>query len=105
MLRAAREEGRADDAELRILRPDGATGWVRVQAEVIRREDGTPETLVGTHQDITAQRQAEEALRQSEARFRAALDAGECGTWEWDIQKNRVLWSDRLYQFHGLQPG
>ena len=55
--------------------------------------------------DITDRRKADEALREGEARLRAALDAGQMGVWEWDIEKNKVQWTERLYEFHGLRPG
>jgi PAS domain S-box-containing protein len=55
---------------------------------------------------ILAERfRAEEALRESEERLRLALDAGRCGVWDWDLQKDRVTWSDLIYEFHGLAPG
>ncbi|HYO13989.1 MAG TPA: MASE1 domain-containing protein [Thermoanaerobaculia bacterium] len=55
---------------------------------------------------ILAERfRAEEALRESEERLRLALDAGRCGVWDWDLQKDRITWSDLIYEFHGLAPG
>jgi PAS domain S-box-containing protein len=42
------------------------------------------------------------SLRQSEERLRLALDAGELGVWDWDVLANRVTWSDRIYEFHGV---
>lgn len=40
---------------------------------------------------ILQHRQAEEALRESEAQLRLALDAARLGTWEWDIEADRVV--------------
>jgi PAS domain S-box-containing protein len=42
---------------------------------------------------------------ESEEWLRAALDAGETGVWNWNIEQDRVEWSDRVYDFHGLEPG
>lgn len=47
----------------------------------------------------------EEALRASEERLRFALEAGQLGTWDWDIQTDRLQWSATLQQLHGLTPG
>ena len=41
----------------------------------------------------------------SEERLRLALDAGRCGVWDWDILEDRITWTDRLYEIHGLEPG
>jgi PAS domain S-box-containing protein len=55
--------------------------------------------LVVRHQRV------EEALRQSSERLRMAVEAGRVGIWDWDIARNRVNWSDRIYEMHGMAPG
>jgi PAS domain S-box-containing protein len=47
----------------------------------------------------------EEALRDSEDRFRLATEAGKIGIWDWDIVADEISWSDSLYRIQGLQPG
>jgi two-component system cell cycle sensor histidine kinase/response regulator CckA len=51
--------------------------------------------------DITRHKRAEEALRQSEERFRIALDATKDGVWEWDIQANQSFHSPRWFEILG----
>jgi PAS domain S-box-containing protein len=34
--------------------------------------------------------------------FRSALDAGQVGVWSWDLRSNRMMWSTKLQDFHGL---
>ena len=46
---------------------------------------------------------AAQSLRRSEQRLRLALEAGQLGVWDWDLITNRVTWSDRIYEFHGLR--
>ncbi|UCE60895.1 MAG: PAS domain S-box protein [Phycisphaerales bacterium] len=49
-----------------------------------------PPNLVMVHtQDITEQRRAQEALRESEERLRLALSAAATGTWRWDPSSNQ----------------
>jgi PAS domain S-box-containing protein len=55
--------------------------------------------------NVNDRKQAEEILRQSEERLRLALDAGKAGVWDWDISGDRISWSERIYEFHGLTPG
>ncbi len=50
-------------------------------------------------------RQTEAALRSSEHRLRMALEAGQVGIWDWDIVRDKVTWSDRIYQMHEMVPG
>jgi PAS domain S-box-containing protein len=48
---------------------------------------------------------AEEAVRAGEERLRIALQAGQMGTWEWNITTGEVVWSQTLEAIHGLAPG
>jgi PAS domain S-box-containing protein len=59
----------------RIIRPsDGETRWISVRSTIERDEDGRAVRLVGAHTDITEQVVAEQALRQSEERYRKLAD-------------------------------
>jgi PAS domain S-box-containing protein len=40
-----------------------------------------------------------------EEHLRLALEAGELGTWRWDITTDRVEWDERLEALFGLEPG
>jgi PAS domain S-box-containing protein len=57
-------------SEYRFLLPNGTLRWVYGQALPERDQDGNTSGYVATITDITAQKQVEEALRQSEAKFR-----------------------------------
>jgi PAS domain S-box-containing protein len=54
--------------------------------------------------DITARRQAEEALRLSEARLLLALEAGHMGSFEWSSVGNRITLSTISEEVLGLLP-
>ncbi len=54
----------------RIIRKDGTLCWVREYFRSVCAEDGRPAAIQGTVYDITAERQAEESLRASDARYR-----------------------------------
>ena len=62
-------------AQYRIIRPsDGETRWISVRATIERDADGRAIRLVGAHTDVTEQVAAEQALRQSEERYRKLAD-------------------------------
>ena len=48
---------------------------------------------------------AERTLRTSEQRLRLALDAGQMGSWEWNVRSGQVTWSPEIEAIHGLEPG
>src|ERR1700678_2768503 len=43
-------------------------------------------------------------LRESEARFREAESIAQCGSWVWDVSRNKTHWSDEMYRILGLVP-
>jgi PAS domain S-box-containing protein len=61
--------------QYRIIRPsDGETRWISVTSTIERDEAGRAVRLVGAHTDVTEQVVAEQALRQSEERYRKLAD-------------------------------
>jgi len=58
------------DVEYRTIAPDGRQRWVRANGRTFYDEAGKPVRFDGITQDITARKMAQEALRESEARYR-----------------------------------
>ncbi|MEI6316074.1 MAG: PAS domain S-box protein, partial [Syntrophus sp. (in: bacteria)] len=56
--------------ELEFYRKDGSTFWLENMFSLIRDENGKPMSLLGVGRDITDQKQAEKARRESEELFR-----------------------------------
>ncbi|BCL33776.1 PAS domain S-box protein [Nostoc sp. MS1] len=53
-------------------------------------------------EDVTNLKQAEESLRQSEARLKLALESANMGIWDWNILTDEAVWSANMGSLYGL---
>jgi PAS domain S-box-containing protein len=70
----ALRENRPYEIENRIIRADGVERIVYQWADIAKDPTGRPLRMLGTCQDVTERRRAEQELRESEARFRQLAD-------------------------------
>ncbi len=69
------------DVEHRVVWPDGSIHWVYGRGEVARDEAGHPQSVTAVYIDITAQKQTESALRESEDHYRHAVELNPEVAW------------------------
>jgi PAS domain S-box-containing protein len=79
------------EMEYRVLLPDGTLRWLGAWGRYINAGDGKGDRLFGVSVDVTPQKQAEDALRESEARFRDIADTAPVMIW--------ISGADRLCTF------
>jgi PAS domain S-box-containing protein len=89
--------------EVPMRRPDGALRWMRLQSRPHRGEGGAI-IWDGVQTDITDQKRAEQALRESEEKLRLALDSAELGIWRWDVGAGteEMEWDGRCKELFGV---
>jgi len=75
----ASEAGRDSVVEYRFRRPDGSVAWIEGFAAALRDEQGGITGWVGTCLDLTARKEAEQALLAASERFRAAFENAPIG--------------------------
>jgi two-component system cell cycle sensor histidine kinase/response regulator CckA len=92
------------DREYRIRRPcDARERWVHGLGDLEIDRSGTVVRMVGTIQDVTDRKLAEDALRESEERFRLLSEAAFEGIGVSD-QGHIVDCNERLAAMHGYTP-
>jgi len=67
--------------QYRVLLPDGTFRWIGASGRCMDARDRKGTRLLGVSMDVTAQRQAQDTLRESEARFRAMADTAPLMIW------------------------
>jgi len=90
--------------EYRIVTKVGQVRWVEDRTAVERDDAGQVTHYQGIVVDITEHKQAEEALRASEAKLQLTLEAARLGDWSWDFVTGDVVWSAQCKALYGLPP-
>ncbi|PYL20938.1 MAG: hypothetical protein DMF41_04310 [Verrucomicrobia bacterium] len=87
--------------EYRITRPDGSTRWMAGHGSVELDECGKPAFARGMSRDITLRKQAEDALRESEERFRTVANAAPVMIWMSGTDKACTFFNKGWLDFTG----
>ena len=88
--------------EHRLLRHDGIYRFFAIRAVPVLNEDGTIREWVGVHVDITEQREAEQALRVSEEKFRLIADTMPQIVWSTRPDGYHDYFNKRWYEYTGM---
>jgi PAS domain S-box-containing protein len=94
-------QGRMEPTEYRVPLPDGSVRWLLSRGDVLTDEAGRPARAVGVNIDVTDRRLAEEAVRESEARFRALADSAPALMWVSRVGGAREFVNHAYYAFAG----
>lgn len=84
---------RQDTREVRVVRASG---------QYVPDPEGRVVRVYGFAQDITDQKRAEEALRESEARLRLATEGAGVGIWSLDLATGSMMWDVQTKKLFGF---
>ncbi len=95
------EEGKPYDLELPIITAKGNRRWVRTVGAPSETSDGEVTKVAGAFQDLTPRKEAEEELRRSREQLSMAVEGGNVGTWNWDLETDEVIFNRRWAEMLG----
>ncbi|HJQ27057.1 MAG TPA: response regulator [Blastocatellia bacterium] len=83
-----------------IIRADGTRRCIEANVSLIRDRSGKPTGFCGLSRDVTARKRLEEALRQSEERYRTIIENMHDAYFEMDLRGALSFFNDALCTLH-----
>jgi PAS domain S-box-containing protein len=96
-------EGRTYECEYRLRAASGEWRWHLARAIPMRDERGEVIQWFGTCTDIHDSRLQQEALRESEERYKLAAMATNDAIWDWNLQTGHVSWNQAMAERFGYE--
>jgi len=86
-----------------LIRKDGSTRTVEISVSLVRNTKGEPAGFRGILRDVTEKKLADEALRESEEKYRELVDNAPAGIYEVDfIERKFVTVNDVMCEYTGF---
>ncbi|GAF82308.1 unnamed protein product, partial [marine sediment metagenome] len=97
--------GYSKEYEKEYIKKDGTTLPITIRSWLVKDNQQKPVGTWAIVRDITERKQAEEKLLKKQYYLTKAQEMGLIGTWELDIQKNILIWTDENYKIFGVPLG
>ncbi|MCP9753427.1 PAS domain S-box protein [Ferruginibacter sp. HRS2-29] len=88
----------------RINWKDGSIHWVEATGKLFYDEKEQPLKFIGTLRDLTAQKQYQQMIEESESRLRIAALSSELGTWDYTPATGVMIWDNASRDLFGVPP-
>jgi PAS domain S-box-containing protein len=94
--------GKNFQIELVTYRKDGSTFWGRTKGQAVYNDTGELAQYFALIEDITIERETQDALIKSEERWQFALEGAGDGVWEYNFQTKEVFFSKQYKKMLGF---
>ncbi|MGA8978410.1 MAG: response regulator [Pedococcus sp.] len=94
-----------NNLECRFLCADGSDIWALVSHTPIKDDRGEHVGWLHRVTEYSEQRRLLDAHQRREEQLAEAQSIAKIGSWEWDVQRDKVTWSDELYRIYEVEPG
>lgn len=90
--------------EFTILCPENIIKYVWSRGKVFYDNKGEPIKMIGTVLDISEWKRSKLEIEKREILLRLAAEMANLGSYEFDIENGKNIWSDQLYRIYGYEP-
>ena len=87
--------------DMPVKRKDGSVFYADVNTSVLTL--GGKSYLTGVFRDTTERKQLEQELQESKDSLLEAQQIAHIGSWDWDISKDKIYYSDEFHRIFGQQ--
>ncbi len=74
------------------------------RTQIIRNDIGEPVTLCGISTDITDRKRTEKLLKRNQQNLERTEQLAGIGSWQWNVDEDKVTWSKNLYTLFHFDP-
>ena len=92
------------DHTFRIITTEGQEKYIRSLAQSEENNVGKPIRVIGTERDVTEKHHMVASLLKSEQLYKQAQALASIGNWSWEVDTDKIEWSEELYKIYGLSP-
>lgn len=88
--------------EARLLKPDNIISWIKAHGKIFFDENGDPVKMIGTIIDITDEKDNQQILMKSEAKFRLLANSMPQHIWTSDALGNINYYNQSVFTYSGM---
>lgn len=88
-----------------LMQDVGALRWIRATGRATFNEAGQAIRFIGTVEDITGRKRAEEELAKMSRILSEGQKIAHLGSWEYIADTSETIWSEEEFRLYGLEPG
>jgi PAS domain S-box-containing protein len=99
----ALRERTALNSDYRVILPDGTIRWINAVGQGYYDQSGKPLRMIGVCTDITNRKRADEALKESEEKYRTIIEDIEDGYHEVDMHGNFTFFNEPVCKMLGYE--
>ncbi len=103
-VRQVLQTGQKGEIEVSVTLQSGEVRIFLTMLDPVKNDQGQVLFVTCISKDITERKLAEEAVKESKLSLDDAQEIAKMGSWEFDILKNKLVWSTNMYRIFGYEP-